>query len=86
MPTYIYKCGDCSNQFEEVQKITSEAGATCPKCGSIKCSRVICAPLVKDGKPGWERSEDIKRYVNKMRPKYLKDEKGRRIKYPKGGV
>lgn len=86
IPIYLYKCSDCNHEFEEIQKITSDAYAVCPKCKSDKCSRVICPMLVKDGRPGWERSEDIKRYVNKCHPKYLKDEKGNRTKFPKGGV
>lgn len=33
MPTYEYKCEKCGNEFEEFQSITSEAKASCPKCG-----------------------------------------------------
>ena len=40
MPTYEYKC-ECEHHFELVQRITAEAGATCPECGSEECRRQI---------------------------------------------
>ncbi len=33
MPTYEYRCTQCSHQFEQFQNITDEALKTCPKCG-----------------------------------------------------
>jgi putative FmdB family regulatory protein len=32
MPTYGYRCGNCSHQFEIVQRISDEPLTTCPKC------------------------------------------------------
>jgi putative FmdB family regulatory protein len=32
MPTYIYHCTDCGNDFEEFQKITDKALEICPQC------------------------------------------------------
>ncbi len=37
MPTYDYKCNDCSFTFEMFQPITSEPIKACPKCnGKVK--------------------------------------------------
>ena len=33
MPTYEYECTKCQHRFDELQKITAEPKATCPKCG-----------------------------------------------------
>ncbi|MFT4218322.1 MAG: zinc ribbon domain-containing protein [Micropruina sp.] len=32
MPTYQYRCQDCSSQLEVVQKFTDEALTQCPTC------------------------------------------------------
>lgn len=37
MPTYDYKCTECSHTFEVFQKMTDEPLKTCPKCkGTVK--------------------------------------------------
>lgn len=33
MPTYEYKCGDCSHQFERFQKMSDDPVAECESCG-----------------------------------------------------
>lgn len=33
MPTYVYRCTDCSHEFEQVQKITDAPTPSCPECG-----------------------------------------------------
>lgn len=40
MPTYAYRCPDCSQEFERLQKITEPSGAECPRCGA-DAERVI---------------------------------------------
>ena len=32
MPTYEYRCSDCTNSFEIVQKFSDAALTTCPEC------------------------------------------------------
>lgn len=32
MPTYDYRCDDCSYEFEEFQSIMADPLETCPKC------------------------------------------------------
>lgn len=34
MPTYEYRCTDCSNEFELFQKMSDEPQASCPRCSS----------------------------------------------------
>ncbi len=41
MPIYEYRCNKCENVFEEIQKITAEPQATCPKCGSSDTHRLV---------------------------------------------
>jgi len=33
MPTYEYRCPACQNEFELIQRMSDEPGATCPACG-----------------------------------------------------
>jgi len=40
MPTYDYKCLDCSHTFEYFQSMTAEPLTKCPKCGG-NLKRVI---------------------------------------------
>ena len=34
MPTYEYRCTECSNEFEKFQKMSDEPVAECPNCGA----------------------------------------------------
>lgn len=34
MPTYEYRCPECSNEFEKFQKMSDEPVAECPNCGA----------------------------------------------------
>lgn len=37
MPTYVYECKACKQQFETFQKMTDEPVKQCPKCnGNVK--------------------------------------------------
>jgi len=40
MPTYQYRCTECSEEFEEFQKITDPPIKSCPKCGG-KVKRIV---------------------------------------------
>ncbi len=33
MPTYQYRCNECSHEFSEFQSITAEPLSACPECG-----------------------------------------------------
>lgn len=43
MPTYHYKCGNCSHEFEEFQSIKDSPLVTCPNCKQDRLQRVIGA-------------------------------------------
>jgi putative FmdB family regulatory protein len=34
MPTYEYRCTQCSHDFEKFQKMSEAPGAECPSCGA----------------------------------------------------
>ena len=42
MPTYEYRCKNCSYEFELFQRITEDPVKVCPKCGK-KVERLISA-------------------------------------------
>jgi len=53
MPTYEYVCTDCSNHWEEVQKISADPLEVCPKCDKSTAKRQISGGnfILKGG--GW---------------------------------
>lgn len=53
MPTYTYRCRDCDNVFEEMQRITAEPAATCARCGSEQCVRQITGGTFHLKGSGW---------------------------------
>ncbi len=57
MPTYEYRCAPCGNTFDEFQRITAEPHATCPKCGSDDCTRLISGGTFHLKGSGWYASD-----------------------------
>lgn len=57
MPTYVYRCSDCANVFEEFQRITADPGATCPSCGDANCTRQITGGAFHLKGSGWYASD-----------------------------
>jgi putative FmdB family regulatory protein len=52
MPTYQYRCSDCSHEFEQYQRFTEDALTECPSCnGGIR--RVIQPVGVVFKGSGW---------------------------------
>jgi len=41
MPTYEYRCPDCSHEFERFQSMTAAPVRTCPECGKRKVKRLL---------------------------------------------
>lgn len=66
MPTYVYRCDDCSHQFELFQRMSDDPIDTCPKCQS-KVRRVIHPVGVVFKGSGW--------YINDSRAKNSTDTK-----------
>jgi putative FmdB family regulatory protein len=53
MPIYEYLCGGCEHEFEVMQRITADSGATCPECGGDKCRRLMSQTSFKLKGSGW---------------------------------
>lgn len=52
MPTYVYRCEQCNESFEQVETM-SEHGTSrpkCPKCGSDQIARVPAPFTAKTAK------------------------------------
>ena len=87
MPTYDYRCEKCDHVFELFHGMTETPEIECPECGHDKAEKQVGVGLIKTDKPAWDTSEEIKRYINKMQPKRIRDDKaGVNKKFPKGGV
>lgn len=41
MPIYVYRCTDCSHEFERLQKTNDLPLTVCPECGSGSIHKVI---------------------------------------------
>jgi putative FmdB family regulatory protein len=41
MPTYLYRCKSCSQEFDEFQRIADEPLKTCPSCKKDTLIRII---------------------------------------------
>ncbi len=53
MPTYSYRCAECSHTFDMVQRITEDPIRVCASCGAEAASRLITSGnfVLKGG--GW---------------------------------
>lgn len=49
MPTYGYRCPQCSTEFEVWQRMSDEPGAPCPKCGATARRLFFPAGIVFKG-------------------------------------
>lgn len=91
MPTYVYDILDkdgepTGEQFEAFQSIKDDAFTECPDTGR-PVRRAIVVPNVQHSGPAWDWCEATKRYINKTKPKWIRDDKsGIRKRFPKGGV
>ena len=52
MPLYEYKCSNCHQRIELVQKINDKPPKKCPRCGS-PLVKVISAPSLHFKGTGW---------------------------------
>ena len=87
VPNYDYKCNECDHVYELFHGMSDDPEFECPKCKSKEATKQIGIPLILDGKPSWDKHEDIKRFINKSKPKRIKDERtGISKPFPKGGV
>ncbi len=71
MPIYEYKCLNCSNQMEVMQKFSDEPLATCPECGGELKKLISNTSFVLKG-TGWYLTD----YASPERKKAMEAEKG----------
>ena len=69
MPTYEYKCQDCSRVFEVRQRISEPALTTCDKCGGPVRRLIGAATFILKGK-GWYVTD----YPSEARKNAMKSE------------
>ncbi len=71
MPIYEYRCLNCSNQMEVMQKFSDEPLATCPECGGELKKLISNTSFVLKG-TGWYLTD----YASPERKKAMESEKG----------
>jgi len=74
--------GEC---FEIIQLMKDPPLDKHPESGE-SCRRAVACPNIKHTGPAWNWCESSRRYVNQMKPKYIRGPDGKRHRYPKGGV
>lgn len=52
MPLYEYRCTECGNRYEKIQKLSEAPDTACPKCGG-KVERPLSAPALQFKGAGW---------------------------------
>ena len=52
MPLYAYRCTQCGDHFEKIQKFNSKQLFVCPKCGGV-LERPLTAPAFNFKGSGW---------------------------------
>jgi len=52
MPLYEYKCQECENRYERIEKASSPHDGVCPSCGGA-ARRLLGAPALKFKGSGW---------------------------------
>ncbi|MCH8009467.1 MAG: FmdB family transcriptional regulator [Chloroflexi bacterium] len=59
MPTYVYQCSKCSNNYEKKEGFDAPPRQKCPKCGG-KAQRVILAPPIVFKGSGFYKTDSRK--------------------------
>jgi len=52
LPLYEYRCTQCGNRYEKIQKVSETPDTACPKCGG-KVERPLTAPALQFKGAGW---------------------------------
>jgi putative FmdB family regulatory protein len=53
MPLYEYKCENCGQRFELIQKFSDPLADTCPKCGGGPVHKLMSSPAIQFKGSGW---------------------------------
>ena len=53
MPIYDYKCSNCGQELEIIQKFSDKPKTLCPNCGEESLTKQISAPSFRLKGAGW---------------------------------
>lgn len=61
MPTYVYKCKNCSHELEIIQSMSATPLRKCPECKKNKLEKILfpCYGFVKNGITDWKTLGDL---------------------------
>ncbi|HEX5960241.1 MAG TPA: zinc ribbon domain-containing protein [Rhodanobacteraceae bacterium] len=58
MPIYVFRCDDCGEKFERLQKLSDPDPDTCPHCGKRDTvRRQVTAPAFRLAGSGWYETD-----------------------------
>ena len=76
MPTYLYKCNECENEFEEIHRVADReipVGKLCDICGKGNFNLIPQLPSMVSMRDGWRAHtsdgwKDTLREIKKNNP------------------
>ncbi|MGH8114006.1 MAG: FmdB family zinc ribbon protein [Rhodanobacteraceae bacterium] len=57
MPIYVFRCDDCGEKFERLQKLSDPDPDICPNCGKRHVRRQVTAPAFRLAGSGWYETD-----------------------------
>jgi putative FmdB family regulatory protein len=57
MPIYDYKCSNCGQELEIIQKFSDKPKTLCPNCGEESLTKLISAPSFRLKGGGWYETD-----------------------------
>ena len=57
MPIYDYKCSNCGQELEIIQKFSDKPKILCPNCGEESLTKLISAPSFRLKGGGWYETD-----------------------------
>jgi putative FmdB family regulatory protein len=57
MPIYDYKCSNCGQELEIIQKFSDKPKTLCPNCGEESLTKQISAPSFRLKGSGWYETD-----------------------------
>ena len=57
MPIYDYKCSNCGQEFELIQKVSDKPKTQCPTCEKDTLSKLVSAPSFRLKGGGWYETD-----------------------------
>ena len=57
MPIYDYKCSNCRQEFELIQKLSDKPKTNCPNCEKNSLRKLVSAPSFRLKGGGWYETD-----------------------------